>query len=86
MKTAGNQFFPSSLTTSTTKRNFSKARTSSKRKSTILLTISYSVNVSMVNFCDMLIDYPNSKDYAFSMFEKLCEMELLSAEMLPKYK
>ena len=40
----------------------------------------------MVNFCDMLIDYPNSKDYAFSMFEKLCEMELLSAEMLPKYK
>jgi len=44
------------------------------------------VNVSMVNFCDMLIDYPNSKDYAFSMFDKLCEMDLLSPEMLPKYK
>jgi len=45
-----------------------------------------SVNVSMANFLDMLIDYPNSKDYAFGVFEKLNEMELLSADLVSKYK
>lgn len=44
------------------------------------------VNVSMVNFCDMVIDYPNSKDYAFGMFDRLCELELLASDMLEKYK
>jgi len=34
----------------------------------------------------MLIDYPRAKDYAFEMFEKLHELELLSEEMLSKYK
>ena len=45
-----------------------------------------SVNVSMVNFSDMIIDYPNAKDYAFGLFEKLTELTLLSKDMLPKYK
>jgi hypothetical protein len=34
----------------------------------------------------MLIDYPNAKDYADEMFEKLHELTLLSADMLIKYK
>lgn len=29
------------------------------------------MNVSMSNFLDTLIDYPNSKDYAFQMLERL---------------
>jgi hypothetical protein len=45
-----------------------------------------SVNVAMVNFSDMIIDYPSAKDYAFGLFDKLNELDLLSGEMLTKYK
>lgn len=45
-----------------------------------------SVNVAMVNFSDMIIDYPNAKEYAFGLFDKLNELGMLSGEMLTKYK
>jgi hypothetical protein len=45
-----------------------------------------SVNVAMVNFSDMIIDYPNAKDYAFGLFDKLNELNLLTGEELTKYK
>lgn len=44
------------------------------------------VNVSLANFVDMLIDYPNSKLYAFQMFDKLAEMGVMSADQNSKYK
>jgi len=34
----------------------------------------------------MLIDYPQAEKYAFEMFDKMLELELLSEDMLPKYK
>jgi hypothetical protein len=29
------------------------------------------MNVSLANFIDTLIDYPNSREYAFGMFDRL---------------
>ena len=45
-----------------------------------------SVNVSLANFVDMLIDYPNSKIYAFDLFDKLVEMEVMAQEQCARYK
>jgi len=44
------------------------------------------VNVSLANFVDMLIDYPNSKLYAFDLFDKLVEMEVMAQEQCVRYK
>jgi len=44
------------------------------------------VNVSMGNFQDMLIDYPNAKDYVFGMFDKLHQLSLLTETQLANYK
>jgi hypothetical protein len=49
------------------------------------LTI-FRVNVSLSHFLDMLIDYPNSKDYATDMLEKLLKEELLNQEQIDLYK
>lgn len=44
------------------------------------------MHVSLANFIDTLIDYPNSKQYAFQMFDTLGKEEILRADMIPKYK
>ncbi len=44
------------------------------------------VNVSLANFHDSIIDYPNSKDYAFKMFEKLLANGLLDQQKIELYK
>lgn len=44
------------------------------------------VNVSLANFVDMLIDYPNSKKYAFGLFDKLTDMKVMSEDQNAKYK
>lgn len=44
------------------------------------------VNVSMGNFQDMLIDYPNAKEYVFGMFDKLHSLDLLDETQLANYK
>ena len=41
-----------------------------------------SVNVSMANFLDAMIDYPKSKEYAFVMFERLEKIQLISQSQL----
>jgi len=38
------------------------------------------VNVSLANFVDMLIDYPNSKMYAYGLLDRLTEMGVMEAE------
>ena len=40
----------------------------------------------MANFVDMMIDYPNSKQYAFGMFDKLAEMGVMTESQNAKYK
>jgi hypothetical protein len=42
--------------------------------------------VSLSHFLDMLIDYPNSKDYATDMLEKLLKEELFNQEQIDLYK
>ena len=42
--------------------------------------------MSLANFIDAVIDYPNAKEYAFIMFEKLGELGILTSEMIGKYK
>jgi len=42
--------------------------------------------VSLANFIDTLIDYPNSLNYSFQLFEKLKELGILNEEKLEKYK
>jgi hypothetical protein len=44
------------------------------------------VNVSLANFVDLMIDYPNSKTYAYSMFDKLTEMGVMTEDQNSKYK
>lgn len=44
------------------------------------------MHVSLANFADTLIDYPNSKEYAFQMFEKMSELHLLTKEQVDNYK
>lgn len=44
------------------------------------------VHVSLANFSDTLIDYPNSKGYAFRMFAKLRELGVVSEELEAKYR
>jgi len=44
------------------------------------------LNVSLANFIDMMIDYPNSKIYAFTMFDKLQEMGVMTEDLNSKYK
>lgn len=46
----------------------------------------FSVNVSMTNFDDMMVDYPYAKDYAFDLFDKLYELSLLDDLQLSNYK
>lgn len=38
------------------------------------------MNVSLANFIDMLIDYPNSKRYAFDLFDKLEGMGVMTKD------
>ena len=59
--------------------NFSKHKIWLKGKNLIQLT-SFRINVSMSNFVDMLIDYPNSKVYASDMFDKLLEMGVMTKD------
>ena len=40
----------------------------------------------MANFVDMMIDYPNSKQYAYGMFDKLTEMGVMTDDQNSKYK
>ena len=42
--------------------------------------------MSLANFVDMLIDYPNSKQYAFGMFDKLKDMGVMSQDQNNLYK
>lgn len=42
--------------------------------------------MSLANFLDILIDYPNSKMYAFGMFDKLTEMGVMTDDQNSKYK
>ena len=44
------------------------------------------MHVSLANFSDTIIDYPNSKDYAFEVFEKLGVLGVLQKEMIDKYR
>lgn len=44
------------------------------------------INVSISNFVDMLIDYPNSKQYANEMFDKLLEMGVMTKDQNQLYK
>lgn len=44
------------------------------------------MHVSLANLEDTLIDYPNSKEYAFQMFEKMNELQLLTKEQVETYK
>jgi len=46
----------------------------------------FRVNVSLANFVDMIIDYPNSKLYACGMFDKLTEMGVMTKDQNTKYK
>jgi hypothetical protein len=52
----------------------------------ILPVTCFSVNVSMTNFDDMMVDYPYAKDYAFDLFEKLHALQLLDEMQLNNYK
>jgi len=40
----------------------------------------FRINVSIANFLDMLIDYPNSKQYANDMFDKLLTMGVMTQD------
>ena len=40
----------------------------------------------MARFVDTLIDYPNSKEYAFIMFDRLGDLGILAGDMIEKYK
>ena len=44
------------------------------------------MNVSLANFADMLIDYPNSKLYAFQLLDRLTEMGVMDLDRASKYK
>ena len=44
------------------------------------------VNVSLANFADICIDYPNAKEYAFQMFDSLESLNLLTSENVFKYR
>ena len=44
------------------------------------------MNVSLANFIDTLIDYPNSRDYAFGMFDRLGQLNILKQEQIERYK
>ena len=44
------------------------------------------MHVSLANFIDTIIDYPNSRVYAFDMFERLGAAGILKSDMIPKYK
>jgi hypothetical protein len=46
----------------------------------------YRVHVSLANFIDSVIDYPNAKQYAIMMFERLGQLGILSNEMIERYK
>ena len=40
----------------------------------------FRLNVSIANFLDMLIDYPNSKQYVNDMFDKLLIMGVMTQD------
>jgi len=65
--------------------NFSRHKIWSRGKFRFFLT-SFRINVSMTNFVDMLIDYPNSKVYASDMFDKLLEMGVMTKDQNQLYK
>ena len=46
----------------------------------------FSVHVSLANFIDTLIDYPNSLEYSQKLFDKLGDLGILSSDMVTKYK
>jgi len=48
--------------------------------------LSFSVNVSLANFLDTLIDYPNSKDYAHQLLARLLKEELITSQQIELYK
>ena len=44
------------------------------------------MHLSLANFIDTLIDYPNSKDYAFQLFDRLGELAIINKDMIQKYR
>ena len=46
----------------------------------------YSLNVSMANFVDILIDYPNSKIYVEQLFERLQQESILTERQVANYR
>ncbi len=40
----------------------------------------------MANFADIAIDYPNAREYAFDIFERMAELKILDEDKLVKYK
>ena len=50
------------------------------------LTFLSSLNVSMANFVDILIDYPNSKIYVEQLFERLQQESILTDRQVANYR
>ena len=44
------------------------------------------MHVSLANFIDTIIDYPQSRDYAFEMFDRLGALGIIKEDMIDKYK
>jgi len=42
--------------------------------------------VSLANYIDTVIDYPNAKIYAFMLLDKLVELKIVAPDMIDKYK
>lgn len=42
--------------------------------------------MALANFADLMIDYPNSKDYAFGVFDKLKDLGIFTDEQFAKYR
>jgi len=44
------------------------------------------MHVSLANFIDTIIDYPQSREYAFEMFDRLGLLGIIKEDMIDKYK
>ena len=44
------------------------------------------MHVSLANFIDTIIDYPQSRVYAFEMFDKMGSLGIIKEDMVEKYK
>ncbi len=44
------------------------------------------MHVSLANFIDTLIDYPQAKEFSFQLFAKLGELGIIQQDSLEKYK